>query len=408
VTVVSITRLSAGGDGVGRLADGMVVFVPRTAPGDHAEIEVVDRRKRHAHGLVHRLVREGPQRTEPVCPHYTADRCGGCQLQHLTLAAQREAKRNIVGEALRRIGRRETPDPEVLAAPSPWRYRTKITLAASGAGDRIGLHRYDAPGIVFDLEDCRITRDPLASLWSAVRKHRALLPTALDEVVLREDREGGLHLVAAGSVAPWDAGPLAAATGVAGVSYWWRPRGGAARIVAGARTGFPPLAFEQVNPELAGRIRADAIEQLGDLSGKVVWDLYGGTGDAARLLAARGARVFSVDRDRSAIEWARGQSPGSDITWFEGLVEETVHRLPAPAAVLVNPPRTGLAARVSAALQARGASTPGARLCYVSCDPATLARDLTRLPAFALTAVRAYDLFPQTSHVEILAALEGA
>jgi len=246
-------------------------------------------------------------------------------------------------------------------------------------------------------------------LWSALRNHLGLLPAALEELVLREDRAGGLHLVAAGGAEPWDAAPLAAAAGVAGVAYWWRPRGGAARIVAGARTGFPALAFEQVNPELAVRIRQDALQDLGDVGGKIVWDLYGGVGDAARLLAAGGARVFSVDRDRSAIEWARGWAgAGTDITWFEGLVEETLHRLPEPDAVLVNPPRAGLVARVSAALQAWGESRPGARLCYVSCDPATLARDLTRLPAFALAKVRAYDLFPQTSHVETLAVLQAA
>jgi len=407
VTVVSISRLSAGGDGVGRLPDGMVVFVPRTAPGDSAEIEVVDRRKRHAHGRLLRLERPGPARVEPECPHYAADRCGGCQLQHLSLPAQRDAKGAIVGDALRRIGRRETPDPEVIAAPAPWRYRTKITLAVSG--ERMGLHRYDAPGMVFTLDDCRIAREPLMRLWSALRNHLGLLPAALEELVLREDRAGGLHLVAAGGAEPWDAAPLAAAAGVAGVAYWWRPRGGAARIVAGARTGFPALAFEQVNPELAVRIRQDALQDLGDVGGKIVWDLYGGVGDAARLLAAGGARVFSVDRDRSAIEWARGWAgAGTDITWFEGLVEETLHRLPEPDAVLVNPPRAGLVARVSAALQAWGESRPGARLCYVSCDPATLARDLTRLPAFALAKVRAYDLFPQTSHVETLAVLQAA
>lgn len=405
MTVVPITRISAGGDGVGRLPDGMVVFVPRTAPGDEAEIEIVETRKRHAHGRLLRLVRAGAARVEPACPHYTADRCGGCQLQHLTVAAQLQAKGAIVGDALRRIGRREVADPEVVPGPAPWRYRAKITLTVSG--ERIGLHRYDAPGMVFTLDDCRITREPLMRLWSVVREHRALLPRALEELVLREDRDGGLHLVAAGGAEPWDAEPLAAATGLDGVAYWWRPGGGAARIVAGARTGFPALAFEQVNPELAGRIREDAVLELGDVPGQVVWDLYGGVGDAARLLAARGARVFSVDRDRTAIAWAREQAgAGEDITWFAGLVEETLHRLPEPDAVVVNPPRAGLGARVSTALQAWGESRPGGRLGYVSCDPATLARDLTRLPAFTLTRVRAYDLFPHTSHVETLAVLQ--
>lgn len=406
MTVVSIARIGAGGHGVGRLPDGMVVFVPRTAPGDEAEIEIVETRRRHAHGRLLRLVRAGADRVQPECPHYEADRCGGCQLQHLSVAAQLQAKGAVVGDALRRIGRLDLPDPEVVPSTGPWRYRAKITLAVSGG--RIGLHRYDAPGTVFTLDDCHITRAPLTRLWSVVRDHRALLPGALEELVLRQDRDGGLHLVAAGGEEPWDAGPLAAAAGLDGVVYWWRPRGGAARVVAGPRTGFPALAFEQVNPELAGRIRQDAVGELGDVGGKVVWDLYGGVGDAARLLVARGARVFSVDRDRAAISWARGRAgAGEDITWFPGLVEETLHRLPEPGAVLVNPPRAGLVARVSAALQAWGESRPGVRLCYVSCDPATLARDLTRLPAFALTRVRAYDLFPHTGHVETLAVLQG-
>jgi len=407
VTVVPITRIGAGGDGVGRLADGMVVFVPRTAPGDEAEIEVVERRKRYARGRLLQLVRAGADRVEPECPHYTGDRCGGCQLQHLSVPAQLAAKAGMVGDALRRIGRREVPDPAVVPSPAGWRYRSKITLAVSGA--QIGLRRYDAPGRVFALGDCRITREPLMRLWLAVREHRALLPPSLEEVVLREDREGGLHVVAAGGAEPWNAGPLAGAVGLEGVAYWWRPRRGAARVVAGARSGFPVLAFEQVNPVLAARIRQDAVAELGEVQGEIVWDLYGGVGDTARLLAARGARVFSVDRDRTAIAWARGRT-GSEgaITWVAGPVEESLHRLPEPAAVVVNPPRAGLAARVSAPLQRWGTSRPHARLCYVSCDPATLARDLSRLPAFALARVRAYDLFPHTGHVESLAVLRRA
>lgn len=405
MTVVSIARISAGGDGVGRLPDGMVVFVPRTAPGDEAEIEILEARKRYAHAQVVRLVRSGAARVEPPCPHYTGDRCGGCQLQHLALPAQLEAKRSIIGDALRRIARRDLPDPEVIPAPDPWRYRTKITLAV--AGERIGLHRYDAPGRVFPLGDCRITRESLMRVWSRVREHRVQLPEALDELVLREDRDGGLHLVATGGTEPWDAGPLARAVGIDGMVYWWRPRGGAARVVTGGQTGFPALAFEQVHPELAARIRADLMEAMGEVGGKTVWDLYGGVGDTARLLAQHGARVFSVDRDRTAIAWARGRArTGEEITWFAGLVEETLHRLPAPDAVVVNPPRSGLAPRVCATLQAWGESRPEARLCYVSCDPATLARDLNRLTALTLVRVRGYDLFPQTSHVEILAVLD--
>ena len=151
------------------------------------------------------LLEAGPDRVEPECPHYTADRCGGCQLQHLAPAAQLAAKRAIVGDALRRIGRRDLPDPEIAPAPQAFRYRTKITLAA--VGERVGLHRYDGPTAIFQLADCRITREPLMQLWAALSTQRALLPADLEDVVLREDRDGGLHVIVGGGGGEGAAGP---------------------------------------------------------------------------------------------------------------------------------------------------------------------------------------------------------
>src|SRR5262249_16061031 len=124
----------------------------------------------------------------------------------------------------------------------------------------------------------------------------------------------------------WDAGPLAAAVGDVRVSYWWKPDGGGARVVHGPATGFPALAFEQNNPALAAEIRQVAVAALGDLTGKTVWDLYGGTGDSARLLAARGGAVWSVDADESAVEWALKQGT-QNITYVTGRCEEVLHRL---------------------------------------------------------------------------------
>jgi 23S rRNA (uracil1939-C5)-methyltransferase len=207
----------------------------------------------------------------------------------------------------------------------------------------------------------------------------------------------------------WDPAPLASAVGLDGISYWWKPAEGAARVVAGERTGFPAMAFEQVNPGLAHTIRANAVEALGDVTGKIVWDLYGGVGDTARALSARGARVWSVDADRGAVEWAvaaeRGEREG--ITYVAASVEHVLGRLPEPYAAVVNPPRTGLDARVSEWLNrwAGAASATARRLVYVSCDPATLARDLKRMPNLELVDLTAYDLFPQTAHVETLAVL---
>lgn len=408
---IRIDRLAAGGDGVGRLEDGMVVFVPRTAPGDLAEVEVRERKRRFARARLLRVLEPGPGRVDPPCVHYTGDRCGGCQLQHLALEVQLEAKRSFVGDAIRRIGGRKVEDPDIVPSLSHWRYRTKITLSVREGV--VGLHRYDAPDEVFELGDCLIARESLMELLRLVRIHKRELPPGTASVALKEDRSGGLHLVISGGEPGWDPEPMARALG-GRVSLWWQPARGAARVVSGGHSAFPALAFEQTNPELAGRIRARAVEWLGEVEGRVVWDLYCGVGDTAMLLAGRGARVYGVDADRQAIEWARSRCGGGSgkVHFVHGLVEESFHRLPEPDLVVANPPRRGMHARVTRELErrarSRGEGKAPLRLCYISCDPATLARDLARLPSFDLRALQAFDLFPQTSHVETAALLESA
>jgi len=257
------------------------------------------------------IVERGPGRARPECPHYEQDRCGGCQLQHLGYAAQLDAKRRIVSDALKRLGGREVGDPPIAPSPSEWRYRTKLTLAARGGGSAgkvpiLGLHVEGSPDHVFALDSCRIASAPLMQLWQQLRAHRERLPRDLDGVVLRTDRTGRLHLVVLGG-SPWQPQPLASALAGASVTVWWAPANGAPRVVSGGREAFPALAFEQVNPPAAAVLREKAVQALGDLNGKVVWDLYGGVGDTARQLAARGGRVVSVDADRTAVEWARQQ-----------------------------------------------------------------------------------------------------
>ena len=404
VTHVRIHAIAAGGDGVGRREDAKTVFVPRTAPGDIVRVRITEDRKRFARGVLEAILEPAAERIAPACPHYERDGCGGCQLQHLAPDAQRAAKARIVGDALRRLARRVSDDPAIVPAPAEWRYRTKITLHV--ADGHIGYHRFDRPGRVFDLEDCHLARASLMSLWRAVSAARERLPRGVTTVTFREDRAGGLHVVAGGGQPGWDPMPLVAAL-PDGVSVWWAPEDGAARVVAGPETGFPALAFAQIHPALAHQIRLRAVESLGAVRGVTVWDLYGGGGDAARLLAARGARVVSVDADRSAIAWAR-QQPCAGITYVRDRVEDVVARLPAPDHILLNPPRGGAHARVTAALDRWARRAPGGRVAYVSCDPATLARDLARLPTLRLTGVTAFDQFPQTAHVETLALLAAA
>jgi len=410
--VVAITAIAAGGEGVGRLADGRAVFVARTAPGERIRLrEGVKLHKSFARGELAEIVAAGAARVTAPCPHYVQDHCGGCQLQHVTYEAQLAAKRAIVGDALRRIAKLDIGDPEIVEAVEEWRYRAKISLAVKGGGGgrgrAVGFHPYDRPGSVFDLRDCHIADFKLMALWREVKQRLDLLPPRLTRLTLRLDREGPRHIIAESSAEPWrTAEALRAALPDGGnVICWWQPVDGAARVVAGPATGFPPTAFEQVNPEMGTIARAWAVDQVGDVRGAVVWDLYGGIGDTAVALAERGAQVVSVDADEKAIEWARGRAAARPVRFIAGKAEDVLPTLPEPSAVVVNPPRPGLHWNVTLRLTGQ----PVSRLIYVSCDPATLARDLHRLSAtYRVTAVRAFDLFPQTADVETVAVMEAA
>jgi 23S rRNA (uracil1939-C5)-methyltransferase len=411
--VVAITAIAAGGEGVGRLADGRAVFVARTAPGERIRLrEGVKLHKSFARGELAEIVAAGAARVTAPCPHYVQDHCGGCQLQHVTYEAQLAAKRAIVGDALRRIAKLDVGDPEIVEAVDEWRYRAVITMAVKSLGRSdgrtVGLHPYDRPASVFQLIDCHIADFRLMALWRELRPRLDLLPPRLTQLTLRLDREGRRHVIAESPGEPWrDPEALRGALpGGESVICWWQPVDGAARVVGGGpATGFPATAFEHVNPEMGTIARAWAVEQLGDVRGAVVWDLYGGIGDTAVELAERGAQVVSVDADEKAIDWARRRSAPRPVRFIAGKAEDVLPTLPEPSAVVLKPPREGLHWNVTLRLTGQ----PVSRLIYVSCDPATLARDLHRLsPTYRVTAVRAFDLFPQTAHVETVAVLEAA
>ena len=408
--IVTITGIAVGGDGVGRLSDGRVVFVPRTAPGDRIRLREgsLQRHRNFARGELGEIVEASPNRVTPPCPHYTHDHCGGCQLQHLAYDTQLSAKRTIVGDTLRRIGKLKVEGLEVVEALEEWRYRSKISMAVKTSA---GLHPYDRPNFVFPLADCHITDFRLMALWRELRPRLALLPQPLTRLTLRLDRDERRHIIAESAGEPWlNASELLRALAAGGggavdgaVVCWWQPVDGAARVVAGPATGFPATAFEQVNPGMGMLTRQWAVAQLGDVKGQVVWDLYGGIGDTAALLVERGASVVSVDADEQAVSWGRERLPAA--RFIAARAEDVLPSLPPPHAVVVNPPRGGLHWDVSLKLT----SEPVAKLVYISCDPATLARDLSRLNVnYVVKAVRAFDLFPQTAHVETVAVLEAA
>jgi len=257
------------------------------------------------------------------------------------------------------------------------------------------------------MADCHITDFRLMALWRELRSRLALLPQPLTRLTLRLDRDARRHVIAESAGEPWlNADELRRALlgSVDGeIVCWWHPVDGAARVVAGPATGFPATAFEQVNPGMGMITRRWAVEQLGDVRSQTVWDLYGGIGDTAALLVERGATVVSVDADEKAVSWGRARLPAA--RFIAAKAEDVLPSLPPPHAVVLNPPRAGLHWDVSLRLT----SEPVPKIVYISCDPATLARDLQRLNVnYVVKDVRAFDLFPQTAHVETVAVLEAA
>jgi 23S rRNA (uracil1939-C5)-methyltransferase len=406
VVEVEVGSIAAGGDGVAR-AGGLVVFVPRSAPGDLARVRL--RRGRHfARGELEALLRRAPSRVDPACPHYTRDRCGGCQLQHLAYAEQLEAKRGIIRDALRRIGRREVEVPAVRPSRAPWRYRGKLTLTLRRMAGRwvAGLHPYDDPVNVFQLVDCPITDERVVAVWREIfRAHRHYPAAPTFRAAVRLVGEDAV-LVVEGSrrwaEAPrfFDAVPSLAA-------LWWVPDNARRRLMAERRPLPGGASFAQINTEVAAALRDEVVARARAYAPARVVDAYAGTGDTAVPLAEGGASVVAIELDREAADVCSRRLPANSRAVAGPVEEELPIALPTDVVVL-NPPRAGLDARVTATLTA--AAPPPRAIIYVSCNPATLARDLTRLAGFRVVSVLGFDMFPQTAHVETICELvpEGA
>lgn len=410
--VVAVSGIATGGDGVGRLSDGRAVFVPRTAPGERVRLrpQSVRMHKRYARAEMAEIVAAASTRVVAPCGHYDADHCSGCQLQHLAYTAQLDAKRHIVVDTLRRIGRVDVAEPTVVGATEQWHYRARLSLIrTTGRAPAFGFTRYDRTGVVFHVNECHITHPRLMTLWRELERHGDLLPERAVRLTLRLDRAGARHVIVESPGEPWRTADRLrdALDDGACVICWWHPVEGAARVVAGPRTGFPPVAFEADHPAMDRMVRECAIDNLGVVQGRVVWDLYGGVGDNAARLAEREAIVVSVDADEQAIGWARERpelaSPGDRVRVVAGRVEDVLPSLPDPEAVVVRPPPAGL--HWDVALRLTG--DPVSRLVYISRDPATLARDLHRMSVnYELRALRIFDAGPQTALVETVVLLE--
>jgi 23S rRNA (uracil1939-C5)-methyltransferase len=412
---VTIHGIASDGAGVGRLPDGRALFVHRTAPGERARVEVTRSRPRWARGRLVELLESSPARRVAPCPHY--ERCGGCSLEHLDYAAQLRAKAAIAAETLARVGGLALAAPAVEPSPREFRYRNRVTFTLRRlARGRVvaGFHALEEPDRIVDLDGrCLLPEEAIAAGWQALRESwgedAALLPAGRQlRLTLRATLSGALALLVEGGSG--DGEPAGLLQRVPGLRSVWRVEAGGVRLLAGEEelgeswsgeeVRLRGGAFMQGNREAAALLEAYVHGVIGAAAGLRVVDAYCGVGLHARRLARAGASVTGVELDAGAVAEARRAAPAA--RFIGGTVEDHLEGLLPADLVILNPPRTGIAAEVAALL---GASPPR-RIVYISCNAATLARDLRRLEAaFEVADLRCFDLFPQTAHVETVATL---
>ena len=409
---LTIEKIAAGGDGIAR-HDGMVVFVPRAVPGDIVSVSLA-RQRTFARGRIVAQLTASPDREPAPCPHYDGDRCGGCQLQGLQYPAQLAIKGELVRDALVRIGKQQIEHVPVTASPAAWRYRNSLTLALQRdrlrpTGWMAGMHVAGDPTKLFALSECLLAMPEVMDGWHALMRAAENLPRAMAlRGTVRMLASAGLAVTVEGG-AQWKQQSVDAL--VAAVpeihAVWWVRDDEVRTMRFDRRTAHEAGAsFAQVNPAVAAMLRDRVVAEVEALAPDSVVDAYAGSGALSVQLQRAGRRITTIELDPEASAVAAASlhdDTGSRV--LTGRVEHLLpHGLPARVVVL-NPPRAGVDATVPALIAAQTSQVE--RVVYVSCDPATLARDINRLgPRWRVSAAVAFDMFPQTSHIETVCTID--
>ena len=410
--LLDVERLTFGFDALAHHGR-QVVFVPYAAPGDRVAAEVAERRRGYLRARVVAVVAPGPARALPGCRFFPT--CGGCQWQHVVPAAQRDAKAAVLAEQLARVaGVRDAEVLPTLASPRDWGYRARISLAVEGR--RAGYRRARSHALV-EIADCPLAEPVVSAHLPAAREWVAALRTPLRRVTVCA-APGGVVLVARAAMRPGPADQAASEALLARVATvrGLVVAGGGTRLLAGDPTvrvtpepgldlEVPADAFTQVNPG-ANQVLVQSVLALGAFrAGERVLDLYCGAGNLTLPLARRGVAVLGVERDAVAVTAARANAARLALgaaRFRRTRVAAALGEMAAGSAdaALLDPPRAGAAEALPGLVALRPV-----RILYVSCDPATLARDARELGAhgYRLRRVQPIDLFPQTYHIEAVA-----
>lgn len=424
--LVQIEKPIYGGSFLARV-EGKALFVPLTLPGEQARVRVVEEKKSYAIAEPEEIAAAASGRVEPGCRHFGA--CGGCQYQHANYATQRALKEAILRETLQRGGV-AVPEKIAVLAGDPWGYRNRIRLAVDAEG-RVGYRARQSHAVI-PISECPIAAPALvnAALSAAevLRSQRPRLSPAEISLFANAGESEVLSTLFVQSRAKQSVDDFAEAlkervpalAGVQLVSLDHRGQPAAAGKpeeaiaewgnrfltyrVGGVDYQVGHGAFFQVNRWMVDEF-VDRVTE--GRSGGLAWDLFAGVGLFARRLAGGYADVIAVESAPASTRTLRGNLEGTSGRGVEGEVAAFLKSKAArskPELIVVDPPRIGLGGEVTSLLANAGAPT----MVYVSCDPATLARDLRALVAagYAVSSITMADMFPQTFHLETVVELQ--
>ncbi len=402
---LKLDAMAHGGDAIGR-HEGRAIFVPYAIPGERVQVEITEDRGRYARARLLKVLDPSPARVDPPCPYFGPEACGGCQWQYIDYQVQAKIKGLVLLDQMQRIGKFQAPPIyEPIADETGWEYRNHalFRLDAQGCLGFLSARSHD----VYPVDDCLILHPLLNELLHSLdmtypelewMELRAGISTGDLMVLLqaKQEESPALHVDFPLSVVQIRHDDAIAP--LIGLDY-------ITDSVHGRDFRISATSFYQVNSAQAETLVDLVMEALDVRPYETVLDAYCGVGLFTAFLSEEAGTVIGIEAHPTAVDDAMHNVADADnVTFYEGTVEAVLPDLTDKLhAVVVDPPRTGLDL---AALDALVAHSPQ-RIVYVSCDPATLARDLARLvkQGYTLEWLQPVDMFPQTYHIETVALL---
>jgi len=403
---LKLRDLGYGGEAVGEY-QGQVIFVPLGIPGETVRVELTEVRKRYARARLLEVLDPSPERVAPRCRYFGF--CGGCHWQHIAYSAQLRFKRELLTSQLQRLGKQSHPPVRpVIGMDDPWAYRNHVQLTMHPQ-EGLGYQALRSHEVVA-VDECRIIHPLLEELWAALELDpegpprvslRAGVGTGEQLILFEGDEDEPPELELDVPVSCVYQGPRGIPIVMAGESYY-------CERLAGRTFRVSAPSFFQVNTAQAERMLEVVRGHLAPQAHERLLDAYCGVGTFALSLATQVAHVTGIESSPWPIGDALANCADQDTVGFiQGNVEEVLPSLAASYdGLILDPPRAGCAPTALEALARCGAS----RIVYVSCDPATLARDVAHLATsgYELVEVQPIDMFPQTYHLESVALLRRA